>query len=325
MVIFIDTLHPTPSLHQAIFYPSEKRYKMTLIVATLYKFVRLPNWVEMRSRLLAHCQAEGVKGTLLLAQEGVNGTISGTRTGIDSVLAFLKQDPRLTDIEHKESIADHPPFERMRVRLKQEIVTMGLPEVDPNEQVGIYVSPQDWNRIIADPEAVVIDTRNQYEIDIGTFQTAQNPQIQSFRQFPDYVRTHLDPSKQKKVALFCTGGIRCEKASSFMLNQGFEAIYHLKGGILKYLEEVPEAESLWQGECFVFDQRVAVRHCLQPGAYELCRSCGHPISEADKALPQFEEGISCHHCFNSLTPQKRIRQEARRRQFELGRLQNLSE
>ncbi|MCG8361760.1 MAG: rhodanese-related sulfurtransferase [Pseudanabaenales cyanobacterium] len=298
---------------------------MTWIVATLYKFVRLPDCAEMQARLLAHCESEGVKGTLLLAQEGVNGTIAGTRSGIDSVLAWLKQDPRLADLEPKESMAKHPPFERMKVRLKKEIVTMGLPEVDPNVQVGVYVSPADWNRIISDPEVVVIDARNQYEVHIGTFQAAQNPNIQSFRQFPDYVRTSLDPSKQKQVALFCTGGIRCEKASSFMLNQGFEAVYHLKGGILKYLEDVPEAESLWQGECFVFDQRVAVRHRLEPGTYDLCRSCGQPISEADKALPQYEAGISCPHCFNRLTPQKRTRQEERRKQFERAYPQNRSE
>ena len=297
---------------------------MPVIVATLYKFVRLPNYVEMQSRLLAHCQVEGVTGTLLLAQEGVNGTIAGTRAGINSVLALLKQDVRLADLEHKESLVDHPPFERMKVRLKKEIVTMGLPDIDPTEQVGVYVSPQDWNKIISDPEVVVIDTRNEYEVEIGTFHAAQNPKTQSFRQFPDYVRTHLDPSHQKKVALFCTGGIRCEKASSFMLKQGFEAVYHLKGGILKYLEEVPEAESLWQGECFVFDQRVALRHSLEPGTYELCRGCGYPISEADKMSPQYEAGISCPHCFNSLTPQKRIRQEERRKQFELDHSQNLS-
>ena len=293
---------------------------MTWIVATLYKFVQLPDYVELQPRLLAHCESEGVKGTLLLAQEGVNGTIAGSRAGIDSVLIWLKQDPRLSDLEPKESVAEHPPFERMKVRLKKEIVTMGLPEVDPNSQVGVYVSPEEWNQIISDPEVVVIDARNQYEVGIGTFQSAQNPNIQSFRQFPDYVRTSLDPAKQKKVALFCTGGIRCEKASSFMLNQGFEAVYHLKGGILKYLEEIPETESLWQGECFVFDQRVAVRHRLEPGTYDLCHSCGHPISAADKTSPHYETGISCPHCVNHLTPQKRIRQEERRRQLERPQL-----
>ncbi|MDJ0704550.1 MAG: rhodanese-related sulfurtransferase [Leptolyngbyaceae cyanobacterium MO_188.B28] len=293
---------------------------MTWIVATLYKFVHLPDYVEIQPRLLAHCKSEGVKGTLLLAQEGINGAIAGTRAGIDSVLAWLKQDPRLSDLQPKESIAEQPPFERMKVRLKKEIVTMGLPEVDPNSQVGVYVSPEDWNRIISDPEVVVIDARNQYEIDIGTFQSAQNPNIQSFRQFPDYVRKTLDPTKHKKVALFCTGGIRCEKASSFMLTEGFEAVYHLKGGILKYLEEIPEADSLWQGECFVFDQRVAVRHRLEPGTYNLCHSCGHPISEADKISPHYEAGISCPHCFHILTPEKRLRQEERRRQLEKAQL-----
>jgi UPF0176 protein len=196
------------------------------------------------------------------------------------VLSFLRSDPRLADLEHKESFAAVQPFDRIKVRLKAEIVTIGVPEADPNAQVGTYIDPHDWNAVISDPDVTVIDTRNEYEVSIGSFQGADNPHTRSFRQFPDYVRTHLDPAKQKKVALFCTGGIRCEKASAFMLAQGFETVYHLKGGILKYLEEVPTDESLWQGECFVFDQRVAVQHGLEAGTHEMCRSCGHPISEA---------------------------------------------
>ena len=207
----------------------------------------------------------------------------------------------------------------MKVRLKQEIVTLGLPEVDPNQQVGTYVSPEDWNALICDPEVTVIDTRNDYEVDIGTFQKAQNPQTESFRHFPDYVRHHLDPSKHKKVALFCTGGIRCEKASSLLLAQGFEQVYHLKGGILKYLEEVPTEESLWEGECFVFDERVAVRHGLAEGTYEMCLSCGMPISDKDKASPKYESGISCPHCFDTLTEDKIIRLQEKRRQLELAK------
>ncbi|HCF26633.1 MAG TPA: hypothetical protein DEV81_05370, partial [Cyanobacteria bacterium UBA11049] len=224
---------------------------MTQIVATFYKFVKLPDFAQKQQPILSLCQAQAVKGTILLAAEGINGTIAASRDSIDAVLSFLRSDPRLADLEHKESYADSPPFERLKVRLKQEIVTIGLPQVDPNEQVGTYVSPKDWNALISDPEVTVIDTRNDYEVSIGSFIGAQNPQTESFRQFPDYIRQNLDPTKHKKVAMFCTGGIRCEKASAFMLSQGFQEVYHLKGGILKYLEEVPEQESLWQGECFV--------------------------------------------------------------------------
>ncbi len=287
---------------------------MTLVVAALYKFVKLLDFVEKQEPLQSYCQAQGVKGTILLAQEGINGTIAGDRESIDSVLSFLRSDPRLHDLDHKESYTDHPPFKRMKVRLKKEIVTIGLPEVDPSEQVGIYVDPQDWNEIISNPEVTVIDTRNDYEIGIGTFQNAQNPQTESFREFPEYVEQNLDPTKHKKVALFCTGGIRCEKATSFMLSQGFEEVYHLKGGILKYLEEVPETESLWSGECFVFDERVTVRYGLESGNYEMCPSCGHPISDADKSSPKYEAGISCDQCFDDLTEKKRMRLEEKKRQ-----------
>ncbi|MGV0104000.1 rhodanese-related sulfurtransferase [Nostoc sp. DSM 114160] len=285
------------------------------VVATLYKFVKLPDFTEKREPLLSYCQTQGVKGTILLALEGINGTIAGSRQAIDSVLWFLRSDPRLADLESKESYTETPPFERMKVRLKQEIVTLGLPEIDPNEQVGIYVNPEEWNDLISNPEVTVIDTRNDYEVNIGTFQGAENPQTESFREFPDYVRHHLDPIKHKKVALFCTGGIRCEKASSFMLAQGFAEVYHLKGGILKYLQEVPAQESLWEGECFVFDERVAVSHKLEKGSYELCLCCGRPISEEDKLSPKYEQGISCPYCFDSLTEQKRARQQEKWRHY----------
>ncbi|MEH2128720.1 oxygen-dependent tRNA uridine(34) hydroxylase TrhO [Nostoc sp.] len=286
------------------------------VVAALYKFVRLPDFAEKRDSLLSYCQAQGVKGTILLALEGINGTIAGSPQAIDSVLWFLRSDPRLADLESKESYTETPPFERMKVRLKQEIVTLGLPEIDPNEQVGIYVNPQEWNDLISNPEVTVIDTRNDYEVNIGTFQGAENPQTESFREFPDYVRHHLDPTKHKKVALFCTGGIRCEKASSFMLAQGFAEVYHLKGGILKYLQEVPAQESLWEGECFVFDERVAVSHGLEKGSYELCLCCGRAISEEDKASPKYEQGISCPYCFDSLTEEKRARQQEKWRHYQ---------
>ncbi len=286
------------------------------VVATLYKFAKLPDFAEKREPLLSYCQGQDVKGTILLAEEGINGTIAGSRQAIDSVLWFVRSDPRLADLEHKESYTQTPPFERMKVRLKQEIVTLGLPEIDPNEKVGTYVTPQEWNDLISDPEVTVIDTRNDYEVNIGSFQGAENPQTRSFREFPDYVRQHLDPTKHKKVALFCTGGIRCEKASSFMLTQGFAEVYHLKGGILKYLEEIPAQESLWQGECFVFDERVAVSHGLESGSCERCFCCGCPISEEDKLSPKYEQGISCAYCFDSLTDEKRARQQEKWRHYQ---------
>ncbi len=288
-------------------------------VVAFYKFVSLPDFAQIQDSLLAYCQAQGVKGTILLAKEGINGAIAGSHQAVESVLNFLRADPRLTDLEHKESAAETPPFERMKVRLKSEIVTLGLPEIDPAQQVGTYVNPQEWNNLISDPDVTVIDTRNDYEVNIGSFPGAQNPQTSSFREFPDYVRRNLDPTKHKKVAMFCTGGIRCEKASAFMLAQGFAEVYHLKGGILKYLEEVPSAESLWEGECFVFDERVAVRQGLEAGSYELCLSCGRPISEEDKASPKYEQGISCSYCFDSLTEEKRLRQQEKWRQLQLKR------
>jgi UPF0176 protein len=288
-----------------------------IVVATLYKFVSLPDYRELQAPLLSFSQSQEIKGTLLLAQEGINGTISGYRQQIDAVLAFLRADSRFADLEHKESYTETPPFERMKVRLKKEIVTLGLPEINPNEKVGIYVEPEAWNDLISNPEVTVIDTRNDYEVTIGTFKGAENPQTQTFRDFPQYVKQHLDSSQQKKVALFCTGGIRCEKASSYLLSQGFEEVYHLKGGILKYLEAVPPEESLWEGECFVFDERVAVGHGLEIGSHELCFCCGHPISEGDKSSPKYEEGISCSECLDSLTEEKRLRQQEKWKQYQL--------
>ncbi len=283
------------------------------VVATFYKFVALPNYPEMRSPLLAFCQAQNLKGTILLAPEGINGTIAGAAANIHAVIHYLRSDERFTDLEVRKSIAATPPFERLKVKLKREIVTLGIPEVNPNQQVGTYVTPKQWNEIISDPDVVVIDTRNEYEVNIGTFQGANNPKTESFREFPDYARQTLNPHQHQKVAMFCTGGIRCEKASSYLLQQGFEQVYHLKGGILKYLEEIPPEESLWFGECFVFDERVAVKSGLQPGSYEICLGCGFPISEADKASPEYEAGVSCPYCRESLTPEKRSRLLAKRK------------
>jgi UPF0176 protein len=264
---------------------------MSHIVATFYKFVKLPDFAEKQAPLLAYCQAQGIKGTIMLAPEGINGIIAGSRPKIEAVVAFLRSDSRLADLETRESLTDVAPFKRLRVRLKREIITLGMPEVNPAEQVGVYVSPQEWNQLISNPDVLLIDTRNAYEVAIGTFQGAKNPQTHSFREFPDYVRRHLNPAHTKKVAMFCTGGIRCEKASSFLLSEGFEQVYHLKGGILKYLEVIPPAESLWEGECFVFDERVAVKHGLEAGSYRMCRGCGYPVSDLDLLSPHYQEGI----------------------------------
>lgn len=289
----------------------------SIIVAALYKFTALPDYKEMHTSLQTLCKKNGIKGTLLLALEGINGTIAGSREGINQVKAFLDQDGRFKGMEYKESFADKMPFYRLKVRLKKEIVTFGVPGVSPVHQVGTYVEPRDWNELLNDPDVLVIDTRNQYEVDVGTFKGASNPETTSFTQFPDYVKT-LNPDQNKKVAMFCTGGIRCEKASSYMLNQGFETVYHLKGGILKYLETVPEDQSLWQGECFVFDRRVTVSHGLALGQYDSCHGCRHPISEEDKKSPEYERGVTCPHCYH-LSNEKTIkRARERQRQEDLA-------
>jgi UPF0176 protein len=293
-----------------------------VVVAALYKFVTLDDFHEMREPLLDECLAAGIKGTLLLAQEGINGTVAGSRTGIDRLLAYLKSDPRLQDLAHKESFDDHVPFYRMKVKLKKEIVTMGVPGVDPNAVVGTYVKPRDWNALIRDPEVVLIDTRNDYEVGIGTFEGAVDPHTTTFREFPAYVRAHYDPTRHKKVAMFCTGGIRCEKASAFMLNEGFEEVYHLQGGILKYLEEVPAEDSAWRGECFVFDNRVSVDQQLEKGQYDQCHGCRHPITEQDKHSPHYQKGVCCPGCYTSLSDDQKSRFAERQKQIELATARN---
>jgi len=289
-----------------------------VVVAALYKFVALPDYHTLREPLLDACLAAGTRGTLLLAPEGINGTIAGSREAIDTVLKYLRNEPRLADLEHKESRDERIPFHRMKVKLKKEIVTMGVAGVDPNVCVGTYVRPQDWNALVSDPEVLLIDTRNDYECDIGTFRGAVDPRTVNFRDFPDYVRANLDPAIQKKVAMFCTGGIRCEKASAFMLNEGFEEVYHLQGGILKYLEEVPPQESIWEGECFVFDNRVAVNHRLEKGRYDQCYGCRHPITEEDKHSGKYEVGVCCPFCFDSLTDDQKLRFRERQKQVDLA-------
>lgn len=290
-----------------------------VIVAALYKFVALDDFHQLREPLLDRCIAAGTRGTLLLASEGINGTIAGSRAAIDEVLAYLRADPRLADLEHKESLDEHMPFYRMKVKLKKEIVTMGVPGIDPNQRVGTYVRPQDWNELVNDPDVLLLDTRNDYEYGIGTFRGALDPHTTTFREFPAYVRATLDPRKHKKVAMFCTGGIRCEKASAFMLNEGFEEVYHLQGGILKYLEEVPERESTWEGECFVFDNRVAVNHQLEKGQYDQCYGCRHPITEQDKLSDKYQKGVCCPRCFDTLSDEQKARFGERQKQVELAR------
>ena len=291
---------------------------MATTVVTFYKFVALPDYADLQQSLKEICTARNIKGTILLAEEGVNGTIAGARQDVYFVLNQIKADNRLTDIDIKESHASKPPFERMKVRLKKEIVTIGLPEVNPTEKVGTYVTAEAWNQIISNPEVTVIDTRNDYEVGMGSFKRAKNPETDSFREFPNYAKESLDPAKQKKVAMFCTGGIRCEKASSYLLSQGFEEVYHLKGGILKYLEEIPEEESLWEGECFVFDERVAITHGLKTGSYALCYACGHPVSLEDQQSPEYESEVSCPHCVGEMSEERRDRFRERKRQRRLN-------
>ena len=295
-----------------------------IVVAALYKFAHLPNFRGMQTPIFEFCISHQICGTLLLAEEGINGTVAGTRTNIELLLALLKADARLADLEHKESFADEIPFTRMKVKLKKEIVTLGVAGISPINKVGTYVAPEDWNALISDPDVVVIDTRNGYECDIGTFRNAIDPETTTFREFPAYVSQNFNPAKHKKVAMFCTGGIRCEKASSFMLEQGFEQVYHLQGGILKYLEKIPEAESLWEGECFVFDQRISVGHGLKVGEYDQCHGCRHPVSPEEKKSIQFVEGVSCPHCYGKQTEEARARFAERQKQTELARSRGLT-
>ncbi len=292
------------------------------VIAALYKFVALPDFKAMRQPLFDYCEQQGIKGTLLLAHEGINGTVAGPREAIDSLLGYLKRDPRLVNIDHKESFEASQPFYRLKVKLKKEIVTMGVEDIDPNTCTGTYVEPEDWNALIQAPDVTVIDTRNHYEYNIGTFERAINPQTETFRELPEYVAANLDPAKHKKVAMFCTGGIRCEKSTAYLKQQGFDEVYHLKGGILKYLEAVPEAESLWRGECFVFDNRVAVNHDLEKGQYDLCHGCRYPITEEDKRSDVYVEGVACPKCHDALTDEQRARFSERQKQMALAKARN---
>lgn len=290
-------------------------------VAALYQFTKFDDPEALRAPLLAACEAHGIKGTLLLAREGINGTIAGLPEALGKVLAHIRTLPGCAELDVKFSSAPEMPFHRMKVRVKREIVTMGEPDIDPTLAVGHYVDPHDWNALIADPDTLVIDTRNDYEVAVGTFTGAVDPATPSFRDFPAWFREHREEllAGKKKVAMFCTGGIRCEKSTSFLRAEGVEDVYHLKGGILKYLEHVPEDQSLWQGECFVFDERVTVRHGLEQGTFHLCRACRRPLDAAALAHPDYEDGVSCPACIDERTPQQRAGYAERQRQEALAK------
>jgi UPF0176 protein len=290
-----------------------------IVVCALYKFVSVDKFRALHAPLRQLMLDHHVRGTLLLADEGINGTVAASRQGIDALLNWLGQDSRLADADCKESYTDILPFKRAKVKIKKEIVTLGVPGIDPRHTVGTYLNPVEWNRLLSDPDVLLVDTRNDYEYRVGSFRNAVNPQTISFREFPHYVHKHLDPEKHRKIAMFCTGGIRCEKSTAYMKTQGFDEVYHLKGGILKYLEQIPEQDSLWEGECFVFDERVTVNHRLEKGSYDQCNACRMPITRADKSSASFQQGVSCPHCHDKLTASQKLRFRERQRQMELAR------
>tara|TARA_Y100000589_G_scaffold324982_1_gene362031 strand:- start:83 stop:991 length:909 start_codon:yes stop_codon:yes gene_type:complete len=290
-----------------------------LLVVTFYKFVTLDDHAALQAPIESCCHDNDVRGIILLAEEGINSTIAGPREGIMAVLDFLRSDPRLSDLKWKESSAETQPFRKLRVRLKKEIVTMGVPGIDPAQLVGTYVKPSEWNELISDPNVIVIDTRNDYEVEIGTFKDAVNPDIKSFGQLPQWIDEELEIAAQPRVAMFCTGGIRCEKSTALLKQAGVKEVYHLEGGILKYLEEIPEDESLWEGQCFVFDERVSVGHGLEIGEYELCRACRFPLNDSDKQSDQFQPGVSCPRCHDHTTAEQKARYAERQKQVELAR------
>ncbi len=296
---------------------------MRYLTAAFYRFVDLPDYAKRRSDLLDLCLKRQVKGIILLAREGINSTIAGAPDDVHAVLAYLRADPAFAKLVHKESWSHTAPFYRMKVRLKKEIVTMGVPGISPTTGAGTYVSPQDWNALISDPDVVVVDTRNSYEVEIGTFAGALDPRIKTFSELPAWAAQtsalHARGGKKPKVAMFCTGGIRCEKSTALLRAQGFDEVYHLEGGILKYLETVPEAQSLWRGECFVFDERVSVGHGLQPGVLQLCRCCRQPLPEGAKESTEFELGVSCPRCFGTSTQQQKDGARERQRQWLLAK------
>ena len=295
--------------------------KNEILVAALYKFVEIDDLLSLQSNLYEICEKNNIMGTILIANEGINGTISGKTNEINQTISLLKSDKRFVNIEIKYSSTDKQPFHRMKVRLKKEIVTIGLPEINPNKKVGTYVKPDDWNDLISDPNVVVIDARNKYETKIGSFQNALDPETSSFREFPDWVKKFKSSKENanKKIAMFCTGGIRCEKASSLMKEEGFEDVYHLQGGILKYLETIDKENSIWNGECFVFDQRVCLTDKLEVGSYKMCFACRMPITEEEMQNEKYIEGISCIYCYDKTTKEKKERFGSRQKQILLAK------
>jgi UPF0176 protein len=293
------------------------------LTAAFYKFVDLPDFAALKAPLLACCEEHQIKGTILLAQEGVNSTVAGPEAGVHALLNFLRQDPRLADLQHKEAWSDKPPFHRMKVRLKREIVTMGVPGISPTNMVGTYVKPIDWNQLLQDPNLVLVDTRNDYEVEVGSFRGAINPHIKTFAELPQWLEQaaalRTESGAKPKVAMFCTGGIRCEKSTALLRAQGYDEVYHLEGGILKYLETVAPEQSLWQGACFVFDERVSVGHGLLPGQHNLCRACRMPLVEADLTSSLFEAGVSCPKCHASTSATQKSGARERQRQWELAK------
>jgi len=293
-------------------------HQQKIVVSALYHFVTLNDYQDLQKPLYDFMKKHDIRGTLLLANEGINGTVAGSQTAINKLHLWLRTDPRLKDLRSKESFDDKMPFYRTRVKLKKEIVTMGVQGIDPNHIVGTYVKPEDWNALISDPDVILIDTRNDYEIAIGTFKNAIDPKTETFRQFPGYIQKNMNPKKHKKIAMFCTGGIRCEKSTAYLKEQGFDEVYHLQGGILKYLETVAEKDSLWQGECFVFDNRVSVNHQLEKGSYDQCHACRLPITDTDKQSEKYMHGVSCPSCYDNKTEKQRERFAERERQMQLA-------
>ena len=290
-----------------------------LLVATFYRFVTLDDPARFQASIQGCCEANDVRGIVLLAGEGINATISGPPAGVRSVLEYLQEHPEFQGLCWKESSGRRQPFRTLRVRIKREIVSMGVDGIDPARLVGTYVAPEDWNDLISDPEVLVIDTRNDYEVKIGSFQKAINPDIASFRDLPEWLSKFIDVGAQPKVAMFCTGGIRCEKSTALLKEAGVTDVYHLEGGILKYLEAVPESESLWQGDCFVFDERVSIGHGLQPGNHVLCRACRHPLGAEECSSALYQEGVSCPGCHHRTTPEQKARFAERQKQITLAR------
>lgn len=288
------------------------------VVCAMYHFVNFPNFEAKKAPLLELMEKQSLRGTLLLAKEGINGTVAGPEKGITKLITYIKEELGFEDISWKLSYHTDVPFYRAKVKLKKEIVTMGIEDIDPLDIVGTYIKPEDWNALIEDPDVVLIDTRNDYEVEVGTFKNAVNPKTTSFRQFPDFVSAELDPAVNKKVAMYCTGGIRCEKSTAYLKGLGFENVYHLDGGILKYLEEVPEENSLWEGECFVFDNRVTVNHQLERGQYDQCHACRMPITDQDKRSNAYVKGQSCPHCIDSQTEKQKARFKEREKQVQLA-------